>query len=152
MLSTPKSLSELLHILNDATEKARFQHLPQGTHLYHCGIYSNAASIWCANRTRLTEQSGRYDITASIAEELVVMSIEAYQWREICHQIALENCSPLPALELLCELINDNDIPLPESFHGLVWQSDEGADCQSHLLLFHPLRSLQLFDIHDRHS
>ncbi len=152
MLSTPKNLSELLHILNDATEKARFQHLPQGMHLYHCGIYSNAASIWCANRTRLTEQSGRYEITASIAEGLVVIRIEANQGRAICHQIALENCSPLPALELLCELINDNEIPLPESPHGLVWQSDDGADSQTYLLLFHPLSCLQLFDIHDRQS
>lgn len=152
MLSTPKSLSELLHILNEATEKEQFQHLPQGTHLYHCGIYSNAASIWCANHTRLTEQSGRYDITASVAEELLLVSINACQWRELRHQIELENGHTLHALEQLCQLINDNNIQLPESLHGLVWQSSDDADSESYLLLFHPLRNLQLFDIHDRRT
>ncbi|MBE9395825.1 hypothetical protein IOQ59_00980 [Pontibacterium sp. N1Y112] len=152
MLSTPKSLSELLHILNEATEKEQFHHLPQGTHLYHCGIYSNAASIWCANRSRLAEQPGRFEITASITEELLLININDCQWRELRHQVELDNISTLPALEQLCQLFNTHDIQLPESLHGLEWQSADITDDDAYLLLFHPLRSLQLFDIHDRQS
>lgn len=152
MLSTPTNLSERLHVLNEATEKDQFHHLPQGLHLYHCGIYSNAASIWYENVSQLTEQSGRYEITASIAEELLLISIDAPQWRELQHQLELENHNTLAALEQLCQLINNSDVQLPKSLHGLVWQSDNSANSPNYLLLFHPLRCLQLFDIHDRQS
>lgn len=152
MLSTPESLSELLHLLNEATEKEQFHHLPQGTHLYHCGIYSNAPSIWCANRSLLTEQSGRFEITASVAEELLLITLDDSQWREWRHQVELDNCSTLPALEQLCQLLNTSNIQLPESLHGLEWQSADRTDNRAYLLLFHPLRNLQLFDIHDRQS
>lgn len=151
MPSTQQSLSRLLHILNDAIENEQFYHLPQGTHLHHCGVYSNAASIWFADSSLLDQQSGRFEVTAAPNQELLLIIIKDSQWHELHHQMERENVNTLLVQEQLCQLLNVSNIQLPEALQGIEWQAGKEAGNPSYLL-FHPLHSLQLFDIHDRLS
>lgn len=148
MLSTSEMLAWLLQALDEAASKQQFLQLEPPLFLYHRGVYSNAASIWSKNPKALKSQNGRFDICAQLSDELCLLVLNNQQWRDLCKHLAIGISNPVTTLDQLCELLNSSHFEFPAQLQGVACNVGNSTTSPL-LLLFKPLRNLQLYDIRD---
>lgn len=148
MLSTSDMLAWLLQALDEAAEQKQFLQLEPPLFLYHRGVYSNAASIWTKNPQALQAQAGRFDICAQLSDSLCLLVLDKQQWQDLCQHLAIEVSNTAITLNQLCKLLNSSNLELPPQLQGMTCDTDNNMTAPL-LLLFKPLKSLQLYEIQD---
>ncbi len=148
MLSTSEMLAWLLQALEEAAAQKQFLQLEPPLFLYHRGVYSNAASIWTKNPKALQAQAGRFDICAQLSDSLCLLVLNKQQWQDLCQHLAIEVSNTATSLNQLCELLNSSNLELPTQLQGFACNGGNSTTAPF-MLLFNPLRNLQLYDIQD---
>jgi len=148
MLSTSDMLAWLLQALDEAAEQKQFLQLEPPLFLYHRGVYSNAASIWTKNPKVIQAQAGRFDICAQLSGSLCLLVLSKQQWQDLCQHLAIDVSNTATTLNQLCELLNSSNLELPAQLQGFACNGGDSAT-PALMLLFKPLRTLQLYDIQD---
>ncbi|MDI3324667.1 hypothetical protein QKW35_09795 [Pontibacterium granulatum] len=141
-------LAWLLQAMEEAAAQKQFLQLEPPLFLYHRGVYSNAASVWSQNPKALQAQTGRFDICAQLSENLCLLILNNQQWQDLCQHLAIDVSNTAKTLNQLCELLNNSNLEMPAQLQGLTCNTDNSTTAPF-MLLFKPLRNLQLYDIQD---
>lgn len=148
MLSRSDMLIWLKTELDDAAKQHQVQQLEPPLFVYHRGIYRNHATIWTPNAEILQTQPGRFNIQARLTHALTLLAVSPHTWQALCRHLSVDINRPLSALSQLCDLLNSNHIELSSQIQGVILHTNNRS-ATTFLILFKPLRDLQLHEIQD---
>lgn len=144
MSLSPSDTEKLLSILHAVAATLPTVQLNTEQSLHHIGVYGHHCGIWSPSPSALSFITGPFHITAAPKYPLSLGMLPPEQQRQLTATL-----TPL----LICDLINTLPWPTPATPQGIVWQptSIQSPDAKlpddELIVLFDPLRDLQLLDI-----
>ena len=148
-------IRDFLNTLNDTIASAPVTQLDANQQLHHIGIYGHHCGLWSTAVATISPLTGPYHITALPKQTLELAMLDLAQQPILNTYLQSSNnnsAALISNLQGLCELLNELPLfPLPGT-HGILWSfsiplQTSTPDTNGIILLFDPLRDLQLLDI-----
>jgi|GEM_PF-1244915 len=132
-------------MLQQALQKGHVEIYSPRTQFYHCGLYSDATTLWSHSPTLLLPHSGHYLVTTVPADAVRLAILPKADFDTLWRAAADAGDRMYDAIEKLCALLTRYKPEL--SIDGFASYRLEGGIHYRYIILFRPLQSMALKDL-----
>lgn len=150
MVSTEQLIQQLWQEVVDHYDRGQLETFGPETNFFHNGIYSHATSVWSHSLDTPDQPSGPFRVIARPQELCRLVTLPDERFHALTTHFKLAPQGTCQALETLCQHLQSSEpfLSPATSLDGLAAIPMNGsAHHYRYLILFDPLKSLQLYDI-----